>query len=322
MKYILFLSFLAFVYAIDLLPIPTEFQSWMDTYAKVYSLVEYPKRLAIFTDNLNLIQTLKDTADGTEFALNKFADLSAEEFKSLFLGYVPAQDDGTPKETIPPSQQEVPDSFDWIAQGKVTAVKNQGQCGSCWAFAATETIESVWLIANGITSDNFSPLAPQQIVDCSTHDGGCNGGDPVSAFKYIKSAGGQDNDVNYPYRAVDQNCAFNGDDYEAKITGYKFATQSNNEEEMKAAIATVSPLSICIDASQWQFYSSGILKASKCGTSLNHCVQITGYDTSNDTPYWTVRNSWDTDWGEQGYIRLQYGHNTCGLTKEATTVVV
>jgi len=91
---------------------------------------------------------------------------------------------------------------------------------------------------------------------------------------------------------------------------------------MKEATASVAPLSICVDAEPWQHYSSGVMMRSQCGTSLDHCVQIEGYDTSASTPYWNVRNSWGTAWGEKGYIRLQYGQNTCGMAEEATTAVV
>jgi C1A family cysteine protease len=329
MKHILVLSFFAYVFALDLLPLDigdgdaqTQFQNWADSNGKVYSLEELPIRLAIFIENLNVIQTLNQ-AGGAVFALTKFADLSPEEF-ALLLGYKPDDEESDSQETLqaPPPDQTVPDTYDWNALEKITAVKNQGQCGSCWAFAATSNIESVWMISKNLTASNFSPLAPQQIVDCSTRDGGCNGGNPASAFKYVISAGGLVTEASNPYQAEDQNCAFNPDDVEASITNYKYATKSNNEEEMKTATATVAPLVICVDASNWQFYTSGIMKASQCGTSVNHCVQITGYDTSSSTPYWTVRNSWGTDWGEQGFIRLEYGQNTCGLSKTATTSVV
>jgi len=212
-----------------------------------------------------------------------------------------------------------PDTFDWVSKGKTTAVKNQGQCGSCWAFSATENIESVWMIAKDLTPTTMKPLAPQQIVDCDKRDGGCNGGWPYNAYTYVIQAGGQDTEASYPYHAKNQNCAFIAADVEAKITSYNSIT---GEANMIAATATVAPLSICVDASQWQFYKSGVMTAAQCGTSIDHCVQAVGYDITGSTPYWNVRNSWGASWGLQGYIRLQYGHNTCGLTSHATTVVV
>jgi len=314
MKHLLLLSFLVFVFA----NIESEFQKWADNNQKVYTPEEYQRRLAIFTTNVDLIQHLNENADadGASFALNKFADLTPQEFSAYFLGYVPSTQD---MEELQLSDEAVPDTFDWISKGKVTPVKNQEQCGSCWAFSATENIESVWMIAKDLTPADFKPLAPQQIVDCDKRDGGCNGGNPPTAYEYIIQAGGQDTEASYPYHAVNQACQFKPADVEAKITSYKTIS---NEDAMKTATATVSPLSICVDASQWQFYSSGVMTPSQCGTSLDHCVQIVGYDTAANPPYWNVRNSWGTDWGMSGFIRLEYGHNTCGLTEETTTAVV
>jgi len=271
-----------------------------------------------FTSNLDLIQHLNENAgpDGASFSLNKFADLTPQEFSAYYLGYVPSTQ---VMEELQLSDDAVPDTFDWISKDKVTPVKNQEQCGSCWAFSATENIESVWMIAKDLTPANFKPLAPQQIVDCDKRDGGCNGGNPPTAYEYIIEAGGQDTEASYPYHAVNQACQFKAADVEAKIASYKTIS---NEDAMKTATATVAPLSICVDASQWQFYSSGVMTPSQCGTSLDHCVQIVGYDTAANPPYWNVRNSWGTDWGMSGFIRLEYGHNTCGLTEETTTAVV
>jgi len=314
MKYLVLLTFLAVVFAVD---IESEFQKWVANNQKVYTPEEYQRRLAIFTSNLDLIQQLNENAEsGATFSLNKFADLSPQEFKAYYLGYVPSSQE---IEELELSTEAVPDTFDWISKGKVTPVKNQEQCGSCWAFSATENIESVWMIAKDLTPSTFKPLAPQQIVDCDKRDGGCNGGNPPTAYEYIIEAGGQDTEASYPYHAVNQACQFKPADVEAKITSYKTIS---NEADMKTATATVSPLSICVDAAQWQFYSSGVMTPSQCGTSLDHCVQVVGYDTSVTPPYWNVRNSWGTDWGMSGFIRLEYGHNTCGLTEETTTAVV
>jgi len=283
----------------------------------MYTPEEYQRRLAIFSANLDLIQHLNENSPDATFALNSFADLTPEEFKSYYCGYVPGNKAIDELELA--SDIQAPSTFDWIAKGKVTPVKNQEQCGSCWAFSATENIESVWLIAKDLTPANFKPLAPQQIVDCDKSDGGCNGGNPPTAYEYVIKAGGQDTEASYPYHAVNQACQFKPADVEVKISSYKRVTGETN---MIDATATVSPLSICVDASQWQFYNSGVMSPSQCGTSLDHCVQVTGYDISAATPYWEVRNSWGTSWGMQGFIRLEYGHNTCGLTQETTTAVV
>jgi cathepsin F len=269
---------------------------------------------------MDKIQQLNEESDGgAVFASNQFADLSAEEFKSMYLGYRPVAWKVRREMELP--QVAAPDTFDWGPTGKVTPVKNQEQCGSCWAFSATENIESVWMIAKGLTNANFKPLAPQQIVDCDKSDGGCNGGDTVTAYEYVIRAGGQDTEASYPYKAVNQACKFLPADVEVKISSYKM-TGKGNEADMKTAVATVSPISICVDAAPWQFYSGGIMKKAQCGNQLDHCVQITAYDTSSATPFWKVRNSWGTSWGESGFIRLEYGTNTCGVADEPTTAVV
>jgi len=301
--------------------IESEFSRWANAFAKVYTHEEFQYRLSIFTSNLDRIQQLNEASDSASFGLNKFADLTPEEFKTFYFGYNPSGS-SHPKEALEFTTVAVPDTFDWVAKGKVTPVKNQEQCGSCWAFSATENIESVWMIAKDLTTATFAPLAPQQIVDCDTTDGGCNGGDTITAFQYVIKAGGMDTEASYPYRAINEACHFKPADVEAKISAYRYATTTRNEGEMKAATAMVAPLSICVDAESWQFYTSGVMKSSQCERNLDHCVQITGYNTATGTPYWEVRNSWGTEWGENGFIRLEYGTNTCGLANEATTAVV
>jgi C1A family cysteine protease len=319
MKYIAFALLFALVFCSD---IETEFAKWTASNSKFYTTEEYQYRLAVFASNLDLIDQLNEASNGgASFALNQFADMSPQEFRRKYNGYVPS----VPRIELPLldlPNVAAPDTFSWIPEGKVTAVKNQEQCGSCWAFSATENIESVWMIAKNLTASDMKPLAPQQIVDCDRRDGGCNGGDTKTAFEYVIQAKGQDTEASYPYKAVNQACHFIAADVEATISSYKSATTSRNEDQMKTATATVSPLSICVDAAQWQFYKSGVMTPSQCGTSLDHCVQIVGYDTSAATPFWNVRNSWGASWGEKGFIRLEYGHNTCGCAIEATTAVV
>jgi len=316
--YIAFALLFSLVFCSD---IETEFTKWAYNNNKIYSDEEYQYRLAVFASNVDLIQQLNEASNGGAiFGLNEFADISPEEFRKSHNGFVPGNDDGE-RELLDLPAVTAPNSFSWITQQKVTPVKNQAQCGSCWAFSATENIESVWMIAKNLTNSNMKPLAPQQIVDCDKQDGGCNGGWPRTAYQYVIGAKGQDTESSYPYRAVNQACHFLPADVEAVITSWKYATQSRSETQMQTAVATVAPLSICVDAAQWQFYKNGVMTPSQCGTSLDHCVQIVGYDVSASTPYWNVRNSWGASWGESGFIRLAYGHNTCGCAQEATTSV-
>jgi C1A family cysteine protease len=292
-----------------------QFQSWMTDQKKQYANnAEYLHRMAIFSVNIQKIQKMNENSyGGATFAINEFADLTEAEFAETYLGYVPSGQPESTRDVLALTGYGAPDKFSWNDKGKLTAVKDQKQCGSCWAFSATENIESVWMIAKDLTPANMKDLAPQQIVDCDKHDGGCNGGNPPTAYEYVISAGGMDTEASYPYKAVNEACHFLKDDVFTKISSYKYATKTRSEEEMKEVTATVAPISICVDAQPWQFYSSGIMMRSQCGTSLDHCVQVEGYDTSASTPFWNVRNSWGTRWGEKGYIRLQYGQNTCGL---------
>jgi len=326
--FVLFLAVFAFlsVASADYRALQADFDVWAQVYGKEYTDdLQYLHRMAIYGENVKRVQALNDASPegGATFSLNKYADISPQEFNGKMLGYKPPTErteDG--KQYLNLEGLVAPDAFDWIPLGKVTPVKDQKQCGSCWAFSATENIESVWMIAKGLTPANMKQLAPQQIVDCDKKDGGCNGGDTPTAYEYVIQAGGMEPEADYPYRAVNEACHFNKADVFATISGFQYATKTKDENEMKVATATVAPLSICVDAEPWQFYSGGIMKKAQCGTSLDHCVQITGYDTSGATPYWIVRNSWGMDWGEKGFIRIEFGTNTCGVAIEATTATV
>jgi len=244
-------------------------------------------------------------------------DLTPEEFRTtILMSKMPPRDD--PKNG-PYTKQNVtvkaPTSFDWRSRaGVVTPVYNQGQCGSCWAFSATENIESQWALAG----HPLASLSQQQIVSCDPYDYGCNGGWPYNAYKYVIGAGGQEYYQFYPYTAQNTPCEFNAAHIDAKINGWSYVTQNRNEGEMVDYLVAHGPLSICVDAEPWQFYSGGILTASQCSTSIDHCVEAIGYNMNSNPPYWIVRNSWGTDWGIQGYIYLQYGQNTCAMAEVVT----
>jgi len=302
------------------------FQQWFQENGKVYDTAdEMSLRFVNFKETVKRINTNNAYTDmrgsGAKFGLNKFSDMSPDEFseKVLMKPFTPIDAELKQKNMLIPRVAS-PDTFDWRTKGAVTAVKDQGQCGSCWAFSVTENIESVWILAKGLNNETLPPLAPQQIVDCDTTDLGCDGGNPPTAYDYVQSAGGLDDEKDYPYTAQDGTCAFKSSAVIAKITGYKYATDGD-EGTMKDNLASWAPLSICVDARYWQDYQSGVMTEWQCDwiVQLDHCVQAVGYDLTVSTPFWIVRNSWGADWGENGYIRLQYGANTCGLTEESTT---
>jgi C1A family cysteine protease len=305
-------------------PSAVQFADFVKKYNKVYATAdEYSTRAAIFQSNLARVAKMNAQSGSAVYGMTKFMDMTVDEFRTKVL---------MPKGKITPKYENfveldqvdaLPTEFDWIAKGAVTPVKDQGQCGSCWAFSATEAIESQWFLAgNTLTS-----LAPQQIVDCDKGRGdeGCNGGDTPTAYQYVIAAGGQDSETAYPYKAKDEKCAFKPASVVAKIKSWTYITKNRNETEMAAKLVTSGPLSICVDAESWQFYNKGVITGN-CATSLDHCVMITGFRDetvkSKPVPIWVIRNSWGADWGENGFIWVERGKNLCGVADEATYVTV
>jgi cathepsin F len=275
------------------------------------SLQEKHQRFINFIVAGRKINEMNTWSTSATFGYTKFADWSYDEFKQLN-GFIPAKPLGVLSNVISKRTTQMSD-IDWVAKGMTTPVKNQGQCGSCWAFSATETIESANLIAgkSGVPSGS-----PQEIVDCDSNDQGCDGGDPQEAISWVQQQGGQDTDSCYPYTAQDQNCQSSNCSPSQQLTVSQVTPVSSDEGAIYQAL-TQMPLSICCDASQWQYYTGGVLTADQCGLSIDHAIQLTGY-SSDQGGYWIVRNSWGTDWGLSGFIWLQYGSNTCGITSEVT----
>jgi len=300
-----------------------QWQQFKITYSKSYAnAAEERERFAIFKTNLHKIKEMnhKEPRGGATFGVTKFADLTTAEFKS-FTGMRSTKGMSAPVTPfVAPSP--VPSAINWATNGATSAIKNQGQCGSCWAFSATEQIESMWYLQHPGTK--ILDLSPQQIVDCDATCDGCNGGFPTWAYDYVQQAGGLENATVYPYDAEQGTCRFNVADEKATVTGYSWLSNDThkNEDAMEAYVGTTGPLSIAVDASSWQFYKTGIIRLI-CGTTLDHAVQIVGYATEAGlfkTKYWIVRNSWGADWGEQGYVFVERNKNLCGIAEFATTV--
>ena len=215
---------------------------------------------------------------------------------------------------VPPIQDN-PASVDWRTQGYVTPIKDQGQCGSCWAFSAIASLEGQHFKASG----KLVSLSEQNLVDCSQKQGnqGCNGGLMDQAFTYIKVNNGIDTEASYPYKAVDEKCKFKAANVGATDTGF-IDISSGSEDDLVTAIATIGPISVAIDASQdsFQFYSSGIYYESACSsTELDHGVTAVGYGSQGSgKDFYIVKNSWGTTWGDQGYIMMSRNkNNNCGI---------
>jgi len=313
-----------------------DFENYMTKFNKSYvGLDDFMAHYNNFRANLQRIEQLRAThlaetgTSGDEvYGINKFTDLSRKEFNRL-LGYTPRYR----SQNIPvtqPKSDAVPTSFDWRTENKVTPVKDQGNCGSCWAFSATEEVESAWAM-DGHTLEEFSV---QQIVSCDKNDAGCDGGDTISAYEYIESAGGLETDSAYPYTSGggnDGSCHFNNKNTVVKVTGYSYATpgctnscNNQNEDTLLQNLYEKGPVSICVYAETWQYYTGGILSSScpHAYSDLDHCVQLVGYNNDKAPGYWIIRNSWNTDWGINGYIYVARGKNLCGVADEATLLTV
>jgi len=296
-----------------------EFIAFQHKYGKIYaSSEEFNMRLAIFKNNIARAAKLQAHSTNAKYGVTKFMDMTPDEFKNIVLM----------KKTVKPSQKNqwfghtplIPEgtTFDWRnhSPAVVTPVYNQAQCGSCWAFSITENIESQWALAgNQLTS-----LSMQQVVSCDTNDDGCGGGDPPTAYEYVIGAGGLESYADYPYTSENGNtgsCQFNAADIVAHISSY---TTIGSEQQAQSYLTSNGPLSVCVDAESWQYYNGGIITTSDdCGTSLDHCVMITGYGTQDGVSYWWVRNSWGTDWGQSGYLQVQSMQDVCGIAQEITS---
>lgn len=216
---------------------------------------------------------------------------------------------------IEPAHVTVPKTVDWREKGAVSDVKDQGHCGSCWAFSTTGALEGQHYRKKGV----LVSLSEQNLVDCSKVYGnnGCNGGLMDNAFRYIKENGGIDTEKSYPYEGIDDSCHFNKDTVGATDSGFVDIPEGD-EKKMMLAVATVGPVSVAIDASHqsFQLYSEGVYNEPECDSqNLDHGVLVVGYGTdSNGQDYWLVKNSWGTTWGENGYIKMARNQqNQCGI---------
>jgi cathepsin L len=292
------------------------FIQWMVQFDKSYAPEEFFYKYGVFKANFDFVAAHNSGNHTWEVELNKFADLTSAEFKIIYNGYKPELRRQAREEVKTLADLRIgayPDgSLDWTAKGAVTGVKDQGQCGSCWAFSSTGSTEGAVFLKHG----HLTSLSEQQLVDCSGSYGnaGCNGGLMDSAFKYIQ-ANGLCTESAYPYTAKNgvcksSSCTASAD---SKVTGYKDVTHTENA---LGAAVDITPVSVAIEADQsgFQLYKSGVF-CGTCGTSLDHGVLAVGYG-SDPSAYWKVKNSWGTSWGENGYIRMCRNSNKCGISNE------
>lgn len=270
------------------------------------------------------------------FGITKFSHMKEEDFRTSRLGFKP---NTTKRNSLarPPvlnlkGMLKDEDSVDWRNKNAVTPVKDQYMCGSCWAMAAVSEIESSVAIATG----RLQELSTQQVISCDPIDWGCEGGDTTSAYDYVAHAGGIDTAADYPDHShatgLSGTCEWHGSPVAAKISGYEYAVepcwdgacQNQDEDRLAQVVAEKGPVSICVMADEWMYYTGGVFNSQTCSGAadmLDHCVQLVGYNKEEETPYWIIRNSWNTDWGMDGYIYLAMGSNLCGVADEAQLAI-
>jgi len=332
MKTILFVALLiALAFAIPEKTYQDAFVKFMNDYQKVYKHDEFFYRYSIFKSNYDYITNINSQQLSFSVGINQFADLTNAEFNKFYNGLNTSRKIGgrTNKKVNPtPAASTCPSgpqgTCDWTAAGVVTGIKNQGQCGSCWSFSTTGSIEGQY----ALKGHTLTGLSEQQLVDCSTSYGndGCNGGLMDNAFQYVE-AYGLESESFYPYTATGPNaCQYNAQDLVIAVheeSGY-VDVPSGSETSLTNDITSVGPVSVAIDASHssFQFYTSGVYYEPACSsTQLDHGVLAVGWGTTTGTypSYYVVKNSWGTSWGANGYIWMaRNANNNCGIATMAS----
>eukprot|EP00299_Pterocystis_sp_00344_P009584 c4077_g1_i1.p1 GENE.c4077_g1_i1~~c4077_g1_i1.p1 ORF type:complete len:369 (-),score=83.33 c4077_g1_i1:23-1129(-) len=334
-----------------------EFEKWAVEFGKTYnSEASRAHAFENFVSNAAIIEKLNaESTDTAEYGHTRFSDLSPSEFRSkYFPTKVMAPENGrAPEQVELVNTTSVPSSFDWRDYNATTPVKDQSECGSCWAESAVENVESVVFLKNRGSATSPLALSVEQVVECDPHDYACYGGYPSNALKYIIEQGGLAADADYPFDVdghviclanqtfnetcgdgicddppltgyCDLTCSVNQHKLVAQISSYKSLPQ--DEDQLAAFVAENNPISVALDASGlvgWlQFYKKGVANPKFCSTTrLDHAVLIVGFGEDSGTPYWTVRNSWGPKWGEEGYFRIVRGEGRCGINTMAVTAI-
>jgi len=297
--------------------------SFMQQYNKIYPAEELSMRHAIFHDNLRVIEETNAQNLSYTLGVNEYTDLSWEEFKAQFL-MAPQHCSATTGSYKAKGVSGDP-AVDWRTKGVVTPVKNQGGCGSCWAFSTTGSVESAWAISTG----QLLSLSEQQLVDCAGAfaNHGCRGGLPSQAFEYIRAIGGINRGADYPYTGRDGRCNAQPAKFAAHVTGENNITEGA-ENDLFDAVTNAGPVAVAFQVvSDFQSYRSGVYDSTRCKKGpmdVNHAVLAVGYatDASSGKPYWIVKNSWGTSFGIQGYFLMVRNKNMCGVATCASVPLV
>ena len=283
---------------------------------------EHQLRYSIFANNFEKIYSWNNARHNFTLSINQFTDMTQEEFTKIYRN-LHRSDTNRLKNLAFLSMFKLPDSVDWRSNNVVNQVKDQGQCGSCYAFSAVQAIESAWAIKNG----TLHSLSEQQIVDCDKVDSGCDGGYMDNVFNWVIQNGGLVQTNDYSYHAKEALC--NVDKSKSVVFVKSFVdVPAGNSTQLEAAVVQ-QPVSVAINAEsyQFQFYHNGVFDLADCpnkDSDLDHGVGVVGYGTLNGKDYWIVRNSWGASWGDNGYILMARGDgvNTCGILDAASYPLV
>jgi len=300
------------------------FSHWMYNHNKTYLQEEIGYKYRNWDKNKKIIDNHNSEERGFTLGLNQFADISQIEW---FMRRNNLNNKMTQTLNVQSIEYDkdptLPTSIDWRDKGVVTGIKNQQQCGSCWAFSAVGSMEG----QHALKTNNLVSLSESQIVDCDVNGGdeGCNGGWMDGAFTYVINNTGIESEKDYPYDPLDDPCKFNKSEVVATFSNYSDVL--GGEEGLKRAVARVGPISVAIDAgtSSFQFYKKGVYYEPNCSpTMLDHGVLVVGYGTTlNGTDYWIVKNSWGETWGDKGYIYMSRNrNNNCGIASKPSYPIV
>ncbi|XP_073515583.1 cathepsin W-like [Phyllobates terribilis] len=293
-----------------------EFTNFIKQFNKVYKNVEeYQYRLSVFTENLNVARRLQREELGTAtYGITKFSDLTDEEFARNSLTLV----DDVPPNNVKELKVEataVSSSCDWRKAGIISEAKSQGKCGSCWAFATVGNIEAQW----GIIGHSVN-LSVQQLIDCGPSENGCKGGKVKDAYLSVIKQKGLVSEKVYPYKAVAQKCKKINS---VKTTIKDYVSLPKNEQAMARFVKINGTIAVRINATGLKSYLGGVIHPTSCDEKkLNHAVLAVGYSKDSKVPYWIIKNSWGENWGENGFFRLYFGKNICGVAESPTSSIV
>ncbi|XP_047987093.1 thiol protease aleurain-like [Leguminivora glycinivorella] len=294
------------------------FKEFVQKYGKAYNSEEYSQRLEVFKESIVEINERNAMHAETVFDITQFADLTFEERRSLSGSLVEDLEMVTELE-LGLEEITAPEEWDWRDQGIVTPVKSQMGCGSCWIFASIGVIESQYAMKH----KKLLSFSEQQGVDCIVQEHvpyNCAGGLPYLVMDYHKKVGVV-LEKDYPYRGKQSACQVDPTKVVTKVMDYT-VYQTVDEETLKQLVYQMGPLAVAIDDADILFHKKGIVYPHDCKSKPTHAILLVGYGVENGTKYWILKNSFGTDSGEQGYVRLVRGINACAIRTQATTCTV